>query len=462
MIKKTSALAISILFFILIISLSIYLSGIPLYFSNTSWSFGFILLIILIYILRYINQIPQANLYSIFYISFLLFIGGRFIATIFNPDTDTFLLDFFITYRLDNLGITKLVFTIIIALTSMELGLYFAQVNKNAIVTQNKLFKREKKLSNIIVLTSILIIVALTILLLKQNLALVSKLGYMALYASQGEAIQASWTSLLLTFTYVFLGITLTHSSKKIKLFYLVLFGINCTIQALMGVRGAIVIYLLFLLWIKHDYGQKQPNLLSLGLFLASILGFLNFILPIFSIRSISTDDSLMLQISSFFYNQGNSLMIFDASTKIDNYSIIPAIQSFLPGSSYLISLINHNLPNYYISFGRYLSYQLNPSLYNQGFGTGWSLLSDFYVFSGGFILLFSAYNFIWGWFINKLEILSIHNQTYKRILITIAPSIIFIPRAGISSIIPLIIYAMVIYIILSGFSKKNQVSKIK
>ncbi|AUZ04143.2 MULTISPECIES: O-antigen polysaccharide polymerase Wzy [Vitreoscilla] len=455
-IKPKKAIAISILFFLLILFLSIYISKDELYLSNYTWSIFFTSIVVLIYILRFTNSVPLSNLYSIFFISFLLFIGGRFIATLLNPQSDTFFLDFFITYRLNDFEITQLMMTIFISMISMELGSYLAYTSKSNSINPSHITE-ENKPSKYIIIVCLSVIFLLTLLQIKNNLELVSKLGYIALYASQSEAIQASWSSLLITFTYVFLGITLVHSTRRIKLLYLTLFGLSCLTQAFIGVRGALVIYLLFLIWVMNDYGKKKPNLLFIIPFMILIAGFVTYIIPMFSMRHLSEEESFLIQISDFFYSQGTSLMIFDASTKLESYSAIPVLQSFIPGSSFLIGLISHELPSYYISFGRYLSYQLNPSLYNQGFGTGWSLLSDFHVFSGGVIVIFSLYNFIWGFFINKLEVLSNHNQTYKRILITIAPSVIFIPRAGISSIIPLIIYATIIYTLISTSKRKQK-----
>ena len=456
-ISKMNAVSISILLTLLLITLACYISDSVIFFSNTEWSQLFFALITIIYILRYVNKISATGLYSIFFISFLLFICGRFFSILLDSKLDIFLMDFFVTYRLNSYEITKLILMIFISIISMEIGLYAANIktlkSKKLLIPKVNSNKSPPKF---IIITSILIIFSLNTLLLLNNLSTVVKYGYVALYSNQGEAIQAGWTSLLITFTYVFLGIVLTHSTRKTKALFLILFGISSVIQALIGVRGAIGIFLLFLLWVKYDYGKKKPNTLVLYSLFISFILFMTIVIPQYSYRVLENETGPLTSVTNFLYSQGFSMLVFHSSMKLEHYSIIPALQSFIPGSSFIISLTSHELPSYYTSFSRYLSYHLSPSLYNQGFGLGWSILSDFYIFSGRTIIGFILLSFLWGYGINKAELLAQNNLNFKRILITVAPSIIFIPRSGISTVFPLIIYAIIIFFIINSLKKSN------
>ena len=179
----------------------------------------------------------------------------------------------------------------------------------------------------------------------------------------------------------------------------------------------------------------------------------MTIVIPQYSYRVLENETGPLTSVTNFLYSQGFSMLVFHSSMKLEHYSIIPALQSFIPGSSFIISLTSHELPSYYTSFSRYLSYHLSPSLYNQGFGLGWSILSDFYIFSGRTIIGFILLSFLWGYGINKAELLAQNNLNFKRILITVAPSIIFIPRSGISTVFPLIIYAIIIFFIINSIS---------
>lgn len=401
LIQKKQAITISMLLTILLITLACYLSKATILFSNLEWSMLFLFLIIFIYFLRIINKVSAASLYSIFFISFLLFICGRFFSILIDPKSDIFLMDFFVTFRLEPYQITNLILMIFIAIVSMEIGAYSANIYT---LSNKPSTTKSPPPPKIIIIISILIIFGLNATLLINNLSVVMKYGYVALYANQGEPIQAGWSSLLITFTYVFLGIVLTHSRKNLKVLFITLFGISSIIQALIGVRGAIGIFLLFLLWVRYDYGKKNPNMVLLySIFICFVL-FMTIIIPQFSYRVLETDSGPLASISNFLYNQGFSMLVFHSSMQINDYSVIPGVQNFIPGSSFLISLVNHELPSYYTSFSRYLSFQLNPSLYNQGFGLGWTLLSDFYIFSGRTIIGFIFLSYLWGFSINKLE----------------------------------------------------------
>ena len=146
-----------------------------------------------------------------------------------------------------------------------------------------------------------------------------------------------------------------------------------------------------------------------------------------------------------FLYTSGGSLMIFHASTLVHGYPWIAFIQTFIPGSTWLYSkLSDQQLHMQDLTFQGHMCYNLNPNLYSQGAGLGWSSLSDFYLFSGETILFFCILAFCFGLFFSYLENKADVNPKYKFVLIAISQGVLMMPRGTSSPLFVGVIYALV------------------
>ena len=98
--------------------------------------------------------------------------------------------------------------------------------------------------------------------------------------------------------------------------------------------------------------------------------------------------------------------------------------------------------------------------MYEMGYGVGWSLFSDIYLYSFGVIFLFSGLVAIFSYFLNFIQYNINRSIFFKYIAIVISLNIFFLPRGNLSSIFPLIIYALIFLLIILFFSRVERNEK--
>lgn len=429
---------------------------ISLRFSDLEWSIFYCLIIFIIIFLRKINRGNLISLYSLFFLTSVIFIGGRFVAIALGYDSrPLFELDFFIYRILNQEQASQLFYLVIIGFLSLEIGYYLSVL----FVPRAKKYKKENDvfLKNNKILLYFFIIVLFT--LLSKNLFsafnAVSSGGYLALFQEvQNSKYNSNFSSLLKTLFSASTGIFLTQESQKIRTLFLILMGLYFVIDMLLGGRGGFVCYLIFLLWYTHDYGFREVNIIKFITYIVLILLFLSTLFGLISLRSPDiSNDSLYQRVLSLIYDQGVSLLVFNESTYIQNYPIVPFFQNFIPGFSFLYSKFLGDLYPYDISFGAFISYELNPQLYNMGYGLGWAFFADTYRYSDGNIIFYSIFIALFSIFINYLQFNLLKNIYVKIITISLVIPLLFLPRSGLFTIFPLIPYILVLFILIKNFS---------
>lgn len=455
-----SIISLAIIFTLLFTFLNLYYLEVVFDFSDFTWSLIFITVISIIYTLRFINKENIASLYSLFFLTSLLFLGGKFISVFLGYSGEPlFELDFFVYTLLDERKSSKLFFTIMSAFLSLEFGYYFSRIffkKSNSNIYSSKLTLNMNKY----LLISIIIIMASLLGFSSYNTVIkVLNGGYLALYSNQIEGYGFNYFSLLKIILLASTGIFLSQTNKKIQIIFLLIMGSYFLLDLISGARGGFIAYLLFLVWYRHDFGLKRANIVK---FLFIVLGLAFFLSSIFGLISLRVTETTQMntyqKILKLVNDQGTTLMIFNESLYVENYPIIPYFQNFIPGSSFIYSKFVGNIFPYDNSFGAYISYVLNPEVYNLGYGLGWSFFSDAYLYGFRNFVLFCFWVAVFSIFINYLQINITKNIYIKIITISIVSPILFLPRSGLNAVFPLIPYILILFFLmklLSGSLKR-------
>lgn len=391
----------------------------------------------------------KVSLFFIFYASFGLFIGGSFFAVVLGYEGDPFLPTFFYDYTISYARRVEIVGYVIAFILFALLGYFTGKIHTSSF--KSRLFFSsfdlpilQRILHAVFLLISILISCELI-----QRFQTVLSDGYLALYIAQQNESYAGSNILNIVFPLVF-AMAITYGTRILKIEYIILFVLQGLLNILMGTRSAFGALLLILLWLyaKHH----QISLKRIGIWCFFSLGLLLLIYS-FSIRAEKQgrkDESVIEKMLYFSFSQGGSLMTFDASRLVNNYPIIPYFQSFVPAASSVYSLATgEELYHKDVGFSAHMNYELNYKLYYAGCGLGWSLLSDLYLFSGRTWIGFCLLSLICGWLLAVLDRKSAQIKFYQYISVAISYSLVLLPRGAISSIFPLIIYAVIFWFLI-------------
>lgn len=450
--KTNKIVSIFILIFIWFIFFTIAILKLNINLSDYSWSSIFVSYIILIYILRFINKISLVSLYSLFSTTLLLFIGGRFLSIFLGyKGAPLFEMESFSYNLLDSKESTYLIALVILGFIAMEIGMYLTQLLM--LKSENKGIKQEiPNLNNNLIILYIFLAV-MSVLLIKElnyKFAAVISGGYIALYQGQIESYSAG-SSILSTLLTASTGVYLSQNNKRIRLLFISLLGVFYFFQLVLGVRGGFISYLLLLVWYYYGYGLGKLNVLKFLLYVTGIILILTLGFQFISFRgkevfSELNNLSVIQRILSLLYDQGITLMVFNESMYIDKYPISPYFQNFIPGTTFFFSNFVRTVSPNEISFASYLSYSLNQELFSLGFGLGWSLFSDAFLYGIRNPFMFSLFLLLFSIFINFLQLNINRNIYIKVVCISLVIPIMILPRAGLNSVIPLIPYILLFY----------------
>lgn len=452
--KAFQSLKFSLRFMLLTLLTSLIVCYVLNIFYVSDW--GISLFFVLIYFLGMCSiwNIDNRNvsLFFIFYLSFGLFIGGSFFAVVLGYDGDPFLPTFFYDYTVSYSRRIEIFEYVIIFIIFSVLGYFLGRYCRR--LEKSKMFFLSSDLPILqIILQYVFILVSIFVLygLSKKFMSVLSD-GYLALYITLQNESYAGSNILNVLFPLAF-AMAITYGNRILKIEYTILFALQALLNILMGTRSAFGALLLVLLWLYAR--EHKISLKKIGIWCLSSLGLLLLIYS-FSIRAEQQgreDESVVEKILYFSFSQGGSLMTFDASRLVDNYPIIPYFQSFFPAASSIYSIVTgEELYHKDVGFSAHMNYELNHELYYAGCGLGWSLLSDLYLFARRTWIGYSLLSLICGWLLAVLERKAIQIKFYQYISVAISYSLVLLPRGGVSSIFPLIIYATLFWILISFF----------
>ncbi|EMF0715998.1 O-antigen polysaccharide polymerase Wzy [Citrobacter freundii] len=450
----------SVLFFpnVVVIQILFYLLFIPvlwfMYLQDLTGSlylFEFMVIVLLcsIFIFNYMCGIYINSLYSLFLITFTLFICGRVISHILSHSVNAYSLDFFALYTLNEKDAIKLLIYVLLFLCALDLGYKFSFSKKITLPACELNEDWCKKFCMFALMLSPIYLFELT---LSAKEAFTG--GYLSSKLWQAQGYSFPLSSLAQTFFNIGLAYAIATGFKRKLYIAIYIYIILCA--TLIGARGPIVSGFLFLIWLWGGGGKRDIGIIKLGLLGVGVIFCVSFFIQMFSFRADGNnfDVSLMKFISDFLYNQGISLMVFDASTKVTDYPVLAYFQNFIPGISAIASLF---YPVDYVSSGfqYYMSNILDPILFSQGFGLDWTLLSDLYVFGGQNIIGYTLLAFLFGFLMSSLQ-----NSTTKIFwyvfTVAIFTRLIFLPRSTFSSLFPFCMYFFILIYFLPRFKIGN------
>lgn len=421
--------------------------------SDYKLSLYYVILSIGSLILSWVLSERKLNLFFLYLVCFHLFIGGRFFVCIFDTTLSPFETTFFFDYKFSQKWIIKLLNYVYSSVFFLVIGYYFSKrfpIKKignieSVYVNQNFVESVARPLFWVIGLILLYMSTKAVIYSFQHGYAYVEEFVTNQTY---NVSLIEKFAPMLLTF---FLAITFCYA-KELNKRYLILYGVYGCILLLSGTRAAFASALLLGVWLYSM--NNKVSLIRIALFIA--LG-LFFLLIIFSLTSRGAGlDSFSLWdgVKIFFYTNGVSLMVFDACRLVDDYPTIGYVQTFIPGATFVYSKIQGGIPPQDAMFSNRLCYELNPDLFANGAGLGWTTLSDFYVFASGNIFLFCLFAVILGWLMGTLEVWAKGSVFYKFLVISITQSVLMMPRGLLSSFFIQIIYSFMFYILLHNIAK--------
>ncbi|QXA09890.1 oligosaccharide repeat unit polymerase [Acinetobacter pittii] len=389
------------------------------------------------------------NPQTVLLLGFSVLILGRFIAVLLDESylEKLFCINFIFYYCSANDEILRLFLYLNSILISFSAGFIF--LPKNKISKNLNLFIAPRRIL-------ILFILGLfsTFYLIFENfgkILLVLQSGYLALYEGQSEEYETPISLVINSLAVSCLA--LLYSIKKNNgkvgkyfhiLFYLFLFKLMMAIGT--GSRSHFIAGIILLIWyVFHERVLNFKHYIFLSLtFVVTALG-VNSLAALSGVRAVDNiERSFLEKIAFIFYNQGTSLMVFDISLRYTDYPILGYLKVALPGIQVLYGFFGVNERKDF-NWSSYVVYNENMTAYFNGNGLGWSLYSDFYAFSFGYILVFCLLVFLFARLIVKFT--SNNNLYCSGIVLILISTFFTINRASISGLIFIFIIYSFLYL---------------
>ena len=390
--------------------------------------------------------------YLLFISCICLFIGGRFIAHAMGFDLSILKMESnffsvhrpdFVTINLDakeGLGLSIYIAT---CLHAMHAGYMFSLRNKPTIPVPSVDLEWTTSLR----IPAVILAIASSLVFLNsfpEVYRSVHSDGYISLYKTTTSdfttrGVTAAQYGLLLA-----LGLAFASRSKWLGWVILGLLAIYYTANLQLGVRGGIMGFALLCIWLFHIKIKRIDRIALVGipLILAGLLIF-----AALGPRAAHFGPNISLFLPWFIDNQGLTALYIHAAMQIDTYPALAYFHSIFPATPTAAALWGVSVPLDQLYFGQYLSKTtLSGDAYQQGFGMGWSLFSDFYAYTlwiPGLYLIAAA-----GFGAALQKLVASTNPLVFGAHVMIFVKIMLLPRTGLYSVIPFLLA----YLAILGF----------
>ena len=405
----------------------------------------------------------QIQPYLLFYLTFGLFIGGRFWANLLGYERNVFEPTFFYSYIVNQDRKVALLQLVMGFMCCSSIGYVFSK--RRTAIGQFKIdLVFSARMANRINLLLRRLFLFITIYVLwsySSKLMAALESGYLSLYLEKQSSEHGTGSSLLGALFTVSVGLAMGYGDYKNKRNYLILWVISSLFMVIIGSRASFGVTLLLLLWIYAQY--HKVNLRKLFLLCVASMGVLLFVFS-FSIRQVESGgqfSNVWELILMFLYDQGITLMVFDVSKLVDSYPILTYFTRFFPAVGGIASLLTGE--TYYpqdLSPSGYMCHLLNPVLYFGGQGLGWSILSELHLYSFGVLPLFFLLSLVWGYWVGRLEHWATYSRFFKSYIYIVMPGLLMLPRASVAAIFPYIFYLLVYLFVILFFTKHKRYKK--
>ncbi|MGL5487917.1 MAG: O-antigen polysaccharide polymerase Wzy [Shewanella sp.] len=408
------------------------------------------------------NKIKINSIIFFFYISFVFFIFGRFVAVFLsllfgmenelaNSLTELLQVTWMTSFSPNQQDQLRLVLLVNSFLIFMTLG-YILPFQKKSDEHNNDYYISAKA----ILFLKLLFLISCFINGVSIISSIISTIsgGYFSLYQNQMGEGSTGIVGLMYYFCFAALVVFEKNNRK-----YLVIYFLMAVLSGLTGARGGLVTSLLTLVYIYYLTDDKKISLIKL---IAS--GFLCYFLMTFifsfSARAdnLSADSDILRIFLHFFYSQGISLSVAGYISFADLvYPIQSLLQSFIPMASRMFLLFYPNEPYYHSSITTFISHSANPAMFFDGAGLGSSIIGELYVLSGKFFIIFSFLSFLFGFGLRKIELKSLYNVKVRIFIIAMLPILLFSPRNGFNVLCISAIYIGIMLIMFSLIAKSKE-----
>lgn len=268
--------------------------------------------------------------------------------------------------------------------------------------------------------------------------------GYEGLYEGQTE-YNFSYQRLASLLLPVMVAAGVLCGNKKILYgVYFILF-LYIFVNLAVGQRALLFVWVLIGLWLYNLITKKNLpyfRILVVGIGLMVFAQFLE------SFRGGRSDFGTENPLTKFIYVQSLTYILPSIVESIDsNWPPLAYITMIFPvaGIFSLLGLV-HGTQNF--SSGAFFAYSLNPSLFENGFGLGWSVFLDLYILGGRNYIVLSILSFLLGllfcYFVEKAK----KNIIALYLLLSTIPAFMFAPRSLMYSISSGLIYAAIIFVV--------------
>ncbi|ALS31795.1 hypothetical protein PTRA_a0437 [Pseudoalteromonas translucida KMM 520] len=419
------------------------------YFDVNTLSSGMVALMLVTFLLAKVDS-SYINVFSLFLLSLSLFIGGRYIYNFLGGEENIFKISFFTFYTLETSEFNRL--TVYVSSMFIYLLVGWSVLSKSKSDNKNK---RDALLQgnneSLILFASIIISL---LYLYSEFLLFINVIsgGYLALYASQGGEFSFSLNPK--TPFFILLALSLAFNVKKSRKVLLIALSISGLLGILMGQRGQFFTMVFFFVWYYSTLTNFNFTSILKSLLIAVPV---SLVMMSLSFRSFESSASIYESIIHFLYSNGISLMVFDASTKIDDYPLLPGVQSFVIGASKVLSLFQ-DFPSYTTSYSGYISWFYNSKAYFSGQGLGWSLPSSFYVWSSGNIYIYNIFFILFGMQIRFINNVYNRSPFWFGLSVCFIYNLFFVGRSQLSDIYPICTYYIIAYFLYTRFCQVKKV----
>lgn len=259
--------------------------------------------------------------------------------------------------------------------------------------------------------------------------------GYASMYQAAGDFTTRGSTAaqygLLLS-----LGLAIASRTKWLSWCVLGLLAIYYVANLKLGIRGGIMGFALLCIWIFHTQVRRIDKIALVGvpILLGAILLY-----SALGPRNFHFGENTSVFLPWFIDNQGLTALYIYASTQIDAYPALAYFHSIIPAAPTVASIFGLSVPLDQLYFGQYLSKAtMAGSAYQNGFGMGWSVLSDFYAYTlwvpGLYLVAAVGFGAALSKLVNSVNplVFGAHVMLFVKIML--------LPRTGLYSIIPFVI----------------------
>lgn len=407
-----------------------------------------------VFLLCKINGVKINSVITFFYVSFIFFIFGRFVAVVFssilgmkinlvNSLTELLQVTWMTSFSPNSQDQIMLVLLVNSFLLFITLG-YVTPFQRNS-YNQKIEFHISAKAILFLKFIFLLSCVINGVSTIKAIISTISG-GYLSLYQ---EKIDGGSTSSIISLIYFFSFSVLVLVEKDNKKYFLI-YLIMAVLSGLTGARGGLVTSLLTLVYVYYLTGERKVNfvrLLLLGLFcyLCMTLVFQ------YSARAddVTVDSDILSSFLHFIFSQGVSLSVVGYISFADlEYPVQSLLQSFIPMASRIFLFFYPNEPFYNSSITTFISHSANPSMFFNGAGLGSSIIGELYILSGKIFIIFLFCSFLLGYGLRQIELKSLSNIKARVFIVAIFPVLLFSPRNGFNVLFVSAIYILIMMVV--------------